>query len=147
MLNDNMEKVLERHFDGEGSMPEKVARACEEDPALRAYSAHLQSLRSHAAAQRQDVAIQDAQFNAFMDGVRAGTEKRSFWSRGLALASVTAASLIISAAAFYIVGYNPSPVEATEVEMVSTELNGDASWHESEDGIMTVWVSVAEDDL
>ena len=42
----------------------------------------------------------------------------------------------------------PGPVKANEVESVSTQLN-DATvhWDNSDDGVTTIWISIAEDDV
>lgn len=146
MNQNELEKLLERHFDGEGSLPDN---ALADNPGMARYQENLAVLRNHMSAKRTVAEIADPQFNGFMAGIREQTAAKpaSHWGRWLTLASLTAASLVISAASFYIVAYGPSPVEATEVEMVSTDLEGASTREYTEDGITTVWVSVAEDDL
>ena len=92
--------------------------------------------------------LSDNQFPAFMEGIHEniGAGKRhprNFW----AILSLSAAALVISIATFSIFSES-DPVRANEVESVSTQIQGaTVHWDNSDDGVTTIWISVAEDDV
>ncbi len=143
----NWEERVERRFDGEVSDATAVDAHVSTCAHCKAYLADLELIRSvtHTAGPVPEIA--DAQFNAFMDGVREGiAPKPSPW-RGLwAMASLTAAAFVVAFSAFILMRGETQPVLATEIESVSTELAG-ATVYKSDDGVTTVWVNMAEDDL
>ena len=92
--------------------------------------------------------LSDNQFPAFMEGIQAEVSRSRRRPGGMwALMSLSAAALVIAIATFSIFT-GPGPVKANEVESVSTQLN-DATvrWDNSDDGVTTIWISIAEDDV
>ena len=121
-------------------------------PECAAYLKRLQVMREGAAAITERQGVADAQFPAFVNGIYERLEApsplpaKAGIGRLLALASLVAAALIISAAAFTLFSAGPAPVSATEVESISTDLEGaTVDWYDSEDGTTTLQVNIAED--
>jgi hypothetical protein len=140
---------IERQFDGEspegdGGKPETSEQ--------QAHLGRLHRLRDGVknAASRQ--VIEDAQFPAFMDGIREQIEApRTGHHRLWTFASLTAAALIVAASTFitYLAVTNDSgPGVGTVVEAYESDIPGatvDSST--SEDGTASVWVTVPERDI
>jgi len=85
-----------------------------------------------------------------MVGIREGIapQPRRQSSRWWALASLATASFLISLSVFYIFWGDPATVRATDVEEISTELDGATTdWYDNEDGMTTIWVHYSGDDL
>ncbi len=132
-------------LDGEGPMP----AGYESDPDLKMYAEAMRAVR---ASVRDNALpeIGDAQFRVFMDGVREGMapQPRLQRSRWWPLFSLAAASFLISLSVFYIFWGDPVAVRATDVEEVSTELDGATmDWYDNDDGVTTIWVNYSGDDL
>ncbi|MBX3180126.1 MAG: hypothetical protein KF886_22485 [Candidatus Hydrogenedentes bacterium] len=139
---------IEALIDGEAREAEAVQAHLVACPDCTAHRDQL--LRLRAAVRREAPVLSDAQFPAFMDGIRqeigqAPARPRGFW----ALASLAAAALVIAVATFSIFdGAAPVPVQANEVEAVSTEIDGaTVVWGDSGAGVTTIWISITEDDL
>ncbi len=156
-MNKNIwQKQVEAYFDGEREHAGNAAQLIAERPECAVYYERLKALRPDANTAGQD-GISDAQFPAFMAGIRSEIEGDAFsgWgfrTRGwLAVASVTAAALVFVFAAFVIFATftgGPAPVQANEIEHVSTELEGaTVEWYDDEQGGTTLWISVSEDDV
>ena len=118
----------------------------------------LSLIRKGAAAARRREGIADAQFPAFLDGVRAriaaeerrpaGFAARLARERAWAVVSLTSAALIVAVSAFLVFAGETPNAGATVVEEVSTEIDGaSVHWDTSEDGATVVWVEMAERDL
>lgn len=141
------------HFDGEAQhAAPKVLDHLKRCAACAAYFNALHALRSGAAASAHAPEISDAQFNAFLDGVREGLaapapRKRPVW----AMFSLAAAAIAIALATFLIVTDFNGPsrnVEATVVESAYSELQGaTVDVQVEQDGGATVWVNNAPDDI
>ncbi|MBI2435978.1 MAG: hypothetical protein HYV26_24240 [Candidatus Hydrogenedentes bacterium] len=119
-----MEKV-EVYFDGEhGDAPgvEAHVAQCHE---CAAYLKQLQVLRQGVAPLREVRGIEDAQFGAFMAGIREEIETpvRASFGGLWAMVSLVAAALIVALAVFSMFT-GPQPVKATEVKSISTDLPG-----------------------
>ncbi len=121
-----------------------------ETPELTAYRDTLLRLRegAHNAASPTPE-IGDGQFGAFMAGIREGIEAPAPRSTGLwAMASLSAAALVLVLSLLAIFARPNEPVKATEVESAHTELDGVAvDWYDPPEGVTTVWVTMPETDL
>lgn len=119
------------------------------DAEAQAYEAAVLQLRHGAAVAARTPEISDAQFGAFMQGIREGIETPApRFSRLWTVASVTAAALIMLLSALAYFGTGSEPVRATEVESVSTELDGvTVRFYDSPQGVSTVQVTMPENDL
>ncbi|HPO16577.1 MAG TPA: hypothetical protein PLI09_24285 [Candidatus Hydrogenedentes bacterium] len=149
MLNCRWTKVIEAHFDGEHPADERLNAHLANCPQCKARWAELETLRRGVTQVRRVEEIGDAQFPAFMRGILDGLEpqprrRTNFW----AVLSLTMAALVISFATFVIFFGAPGEVKATEVEQVSTDLEGaKVNAYSSGDGTTTVWVTISKDDL
>ncbi len=116
---------------------------------LQAYRQTLVRLREGAQAAAKAPEISDAQFGAFMAGIRDGIEAPAPNARGLwALASLSAAALVLVLSLLAIFARPNEPIKATEVESAHTELDGVAvDWYDAPEGMTTVWVTMPEADL
>lgn len=141
-------KKVEAFADGELADPGQVQShltTCE--PCARHHD-RLLAFRAALSETAPPPALSDTQFPAFMDGIQqelSRSRKRpgGFW----AVLSLSAAALVIAIATFSIFT-GPGPVKANEVESVSTQLDGaTVHWDNSDDGVTTIWISVAEDDV
>lgn len=145
MADEKQYELVDRWLDGAGPRPATL----DADPELMAYADAMQLVRSDAQG-RAVPEIGDAQFRVFMDGVREGIapQRRRQSSRWWALASLATASFLISLSVFYIFWGDPATVRATDVEEISTELDGATTdWYDNEDGVTTIWVHYSGDDL
>ena len=144
------EREIARRFDGEITGPDNRPA----DAESAAYEARLRLLREGAAQAAHRAEIADAQFPAFMDGIRENVERparhyRGFW----AVVSLSTAALLVAFSAFLVFttgDQTVAPVEAVtnEVETVSTEINGATvdSYTDGE-GTTVLWVSNGKRDL
>ena len=147
MRNCKHTRQVEALFDGEraDAALERHAAAC---PACAAALAGLRRLREGARAATRAASVEDAQFPAFMAGVREQMDAPARRPRGfLAVASLVTAAMVAALATFAIIKGGPDPVRATEVE-VSTDIPGaEVGWYDSKDDSITIWINLAEDDL
>ncbi len=150
MLTCRWAKWLEAHFDGERPAEDRLEAHRAKCPHCAARWAELERLREGVARIRRVEEIGDAQFPAFMRGIQEGLEApvrgraTSFW----AVLSLTMAALVISFATFVIFFGAPGEVKATEVEKMSTDLEGaKINAYSSGDGTTTVWVTMSKEDL
>ncbi|GMW02312.1 MAG: hypothetical protein AMXMBFR84_34480 [Candidatus Hydrogenedentota bacterium] len=130
-----------RHFDGE--------TGAKGSPQTQAYIEQLQRLRNGVQAVRETPGISDAQFSAFMAGIRKELEEspRRQWGRMRSVLSLTAAALLVSISLFAVFfgGPDNSP---TKVEAATTEIPGaKVDVYDSGDGSATVWVTYGEGDI
>lgn len=120
-----------------------------QDEELKQYEAALLLQRRGATRAARAPEISDTQFDVFMQGIREGVAEPAPRFAGLwTLASVATVMLIviISLLAFFTGG--PDPVRATEVESVSTELQGvTVNYYDNPQGVSTVKVTMPESDL
>lgn len=136
---------LERSFDGE--LPhDHVAGHLAQCPECAARLAGLTALRNSLTVGREE--IREPQFPAFFAGIRDRLEvpyrRRRIW----ALVSLAAAALIVAISTFLILSEGPQKVDATVVESYSTDLEGATiTTYDSDDGVTTVWITVAQDDI
>lgn len=144
-------KQVEPWFDGQ-LPPDDAAAVSAHVEGCPACSARIEGMRRlHDAAvaivRREEIG--DAQFSAFMVGVRDGVtiparRRHRFW----AVASLTAAALIAAVSTFIIMADGPKKVDATVVESATTELQGaTVSTYADEDGDTTIVVTAGKDDI
>ncbi|MBI1319818.1 MAG: hypothetical protein GC168_12880 [Candidatus Hydrogenedens sp.] len=141
--------ALETWFDSGQPMPADLKARVSQDAELQESLRELQLIRDVLRGQ-DTPRIEDAQFRTFMDGIRQEMvpAPRGVFARWWSLASLAAASFLIALSVFYIGWGDPAPVRATEVESVSTELEGATTdFYGSENGTATIWINLAEDDL
>ncbi|MFA7691260.1 MAG: hypothetical protein GX117_05800 [Candidatus Hydrogenedentes bacterium] len=122
----------------------------QQDAPRSSYETMLSRLREGAAAHVADTpVISDGQFGLFMEGIHEGIHERTPKVSGLwAMASFATVTLLIllSLLAFFAGG--PDPVRATEIESVSTELQGvTINFYENAQGLSTVKVTMPENGL
>lgn len=144
---------VEALLDGETQYAAGAEEILVRDPKAAAHLEAMRHLRGALELRPSVPVIADAQFSAFMAGIRdqieapaaaSGGAHRSWW----AMASLAAASLLVAASALYIFSGGPEPVRASEVESVSTDIAGATTGYEyAPDGNTTVWIEIAEDDL
>ena len=146
---------IERHFDGQSLRTAEVVQHLATCSSCAAYQKQLEGLRRGVKASVQQEEIRDAQFTAFMDGIResvtaqanvAVAPRRRWW----AWMSLTAAALLVSVATFVVLTNGQKPVDATAtvVESCTTDLEGGAvTSYKSDAGVTTVWVTVTKDDV
>ena len=92
------QKNVEAHFDGEAKHAARVEAHLEACPACAAYARQLAAMRAGAAVAARPGCIADAQFPAFMEGIRERIEAPRRGYRGLwAGLSLAAAAMIIAA--------------------------------------------------
>jgi len=140
---------IDRWLDGAEMLNPALERLLAQDSELREYADAMRQVRE-AVRSEAPPRIEDAQFRVFMDGIREGVAPRARWqsNRWWALTSLMAASFLISLSVFYIFWGDPATVRATDVEAVSTELDGATTkWYDSDDGTTTIWVDYSGDDL
>lgn len=146
-------KRLAARLDGESRHAD--AGHAGDDPELRAYADAIRAQRAAIAPLRQTPRIEDAQFRAFFDGVREGIDDpargraRQGHGRGwLAALSLVAAALVVAVSAFVILDGGPQAVQANVVEYVATDLEGARfDVYDSDEGVTTIWMVSAGDDL
>ena len=145
----------EQWFDGEGKQSPELERHVASCPECAAHVGQLRLVRDavEAAVPREE--IRDAQFPAFMAGVRDGIDATTR-ARGLfrprrgglwAMASLAAASLIVAVSVMLVINDEPPKVDATVVEWCDTELDGATVGYESDNGVTTVWVTMSKEDV
>jgi anti-sigma-K factor RskA len=150
MKNQNKLLKLEAMFDASPADPALEGAATDSECAEWLH--HLRMLHAHGErVQQATPVIEDAQFNAFFAGIQdgmqesapAGVFRRGWW----AIASLSAAAVLVAFSAFWMMTEGPQPVNA-EVEAASTEVEGaTVECYDTEQGVPTVWVTLAEDDL
>lgn len=147
MKSRNPEEILGAIFDGEHPESE-LDRVLEEHPDSKSYLQSLEVMRDGAQSAAEPPKIEDGQFNSFMAGIEEGLEKQpSPWRGRLVWASMTAATLVLALSIFSMITPPPAPVDATEVDFVSTELSGATTEWSEEDGVVTVWINPAKEDI
>ena len=142
------EKKLAQHFDGrisEGAAPSS--------PEAQAYLADLQYLRDGARAAAKTPQISDAQFSAFMGGIREGLQtpapSRGVWGKF----SLAAAALVVSTAVFVIwesKNVVQPPVAGAEsvVESATSDIRDvTVKSGTSDDGNAVVWMTPSQVDM
>lgn len=144
---------VEAHFDGEAQHASAdVLDHLQNCAACADYCKTLDAIRTGAQSIALAPEISDAQFDAFLDGVREGldapaTRRRPLW----AMFSLAAAAIIIALATFLVITDFNGPsrnVEATVVESAYSELQGATVDVEIEqNGGATVWVNNAPNDI
>jgi len=144
-------KQIEAYADGEsGEQAQAIEAHVGACRICADYLAQLRRIRDGVSAVARRETIQDAQFPAFMRGIREGIELPApAYRRGaFAILSFGMAALIVAVAAFAVLSGGPAPVKATEVESAYTDLEGATlNTYNSEDGVTTIWVTVGKDDV
>ena len=149
---------IEQWFDGEAPEAAGLADPEGDFSEARSYLEMLEKMRDGVQAVATHEAIGDAQFPAFMDGIREQLEqpKRAPARKRWALASLTAAALIAAVSVYLVLGGGDgngatTPVEAavTEVESARTDIEGATvhTYYSSESGVATVWVEPGEGEI
>ncbi|MBI4558940.1 MAG: hypothetical protein HY706_15260 [Candidatus Hydrogenedentes bacterium] len=147
MVKCHYEEQIERWLDGErvdAAFCERHVTTC---PTCAARAAQLKLVRAGVGAVATHEEIRDAQFPAFLNGIRERLETPARHHYGLwALSSVSLAALIAAFSAFLLMTGGPRPASA--VESATTELEDtEVTVYESENGTPTVWIHKAEEDL
>jgi len=144
------ERDVARRFDGEADGLAKGPK----NPETAAYEAGLRLLRAGANQASEKWEILDAQFPAFMDGIRQEIERPARHTRGFwAVVSLSTAALLVALSAFLVFTTGDQvapPVEAVinQVETVSTEINGaTVDSYTDDEGTTVLWVSNGKRDL
>jgi predicted anti-sigma-YlaC factor YlaD len=141
---------VERWFDGESREPERVAQHVAECPGCAGLVNRLERWRKGARAVAEKAEIADAQFPAFLAGVREGIEAPERRRSGLwAVVSLTAAALLVALSVFAVFT-GPGPAKAhTVVESAETEVEGATveTQDSTEDSSAVIWVHVPRRDV
>jgi anti-sigma factor RsiW len=143
-------RQIEKWFDGEEAGKsgdiEKHLASC---PHCTSYLRSLRTLRERVRLVSRREEIQDAQFPAFMHGIRERLEAPPRRSAGMwAAVSLVTASIIVASATLLIMTGGPQSVKATVVESYSTDLEGaTVDTYSTEDGTAVVWVNVTGKDI
>ena len=117
--------------------------------ACAAHLTALERIRAGIQAVRRTECIEDAQFSAFMTGIRREIDetpapRRGFW----AMASLSAAAMVIALTCWSVLRTGFEGPAMTEVEAMETELEGASlEWIPSDkDGVSTLWVNISKED-
>lgn len=143
-------KEVEALVDGETRNTQAVETHVSACPDCAAHRADLLLWREALAPATLAPILSDQQFPAFMEGIRAGINEPRPRVGGIwALMSLVAAALVIAVATFSMFSTPASaPVNANEVESVSTDIEGATVGVENgENSVTTIWISVGEDDV
>jgi hypothetical protein len=151
MAMNNWERDIARRFDGETTVDESAPV----DMQAAAHESGLRLLREGVRQATQRAEIADAQFPAFMEGIRESIERpQRGYHRFWAVISLSTAALLVAFSAFLVFTTGdqtvPLVVEAVtnEVETVSTEINGaTVDSYTDGDGTTVLWVSAGKRDL
>lgn len=149
MMNRNWQRKVERWHDGElpPSEAEAVARLLEQADA-QVYREGLEKMAEAARARMPRQAIADAQFPAFLAGIREAVEVpqrgyRGFW----AALSLSTAALIVALSMFLIFTLDDQAAVHSSVEAATTDIEGASiDTYSGEDGTAVVWVTVGGSD-
>jgi len=151
MIDCRWTRRVEQWFDGESSEAAGVEQHIAECARCAAHLEMLRELRQTVAAATLRPGLREAQFPAFLDGIRerltVETPRRGH-RRLWALVSLSAAALVVAFSAFIVFGGKPARVDATVVESCTSEIQGATiTTYDSEQGVTTVWITVAGDDV
>ncbi|MCP4642251.1 MAG: hypothetical protein GY851_17535 [bacterium] len=150
MSDDSLQRQVERWFDGESPEPDDAAlRAALARPEAQSHLDDLRRMRDAMDAVSEPRTIEDAQFPTFMADIREGIERPRHQHRGVwALASVTAAALIVAVSAYLVFSGHGTGDPDTVVRAAESEIeNAEVRTYSGDDGTATVWVSVPEKDM
>lgn len=138
---------IERYLDDELQNTTATEAHIQQCPHCAKHLSHLKKLRNAIRSSPDTHHIQDAQFPTFMQGIQQRKNAYTNPFKGWwALASLTAAAILVALATVSIFRPQDKPVNATEVESVSTELEGTTvDWYESDD-IETLWNNPPNDE-
>ncbi len=133
-------RTIEADFDAAPGHREKAAALMAQRPECVAHRARLEAMREGVRAVVRHETIDDAQFSAFMDGIREGLrEPAPRWGRAWAAMSLTAAGIVAALALWSIFSGGAEPVSATEVEYVGTDVeDATVDWYNSSNGVTTI---------
>jgi hypothetical protein len=140
------QKKIARQFDCDGMEALSNIDLTQDE---REYLSTLQRLRDGVQDMRAVPEITDAQFSAFMDGIREGIEARPSGYRGLwAAVSMVTAAIVIAFSLFAVLDTfhlrGKLPAVQAEVEKATTEIQGaTVNSYTSDDGTAVVWVNNA----
>lgn len=141
------QKEIARRFDG---AEQDAAQALATTPETRAYLDGLRQLRLGARSLPNAPHIADAQFPAFMEGIREGMAagRHGMWGHPIwAMVSLSAAAFLVAFSVF-MVWNQAGAVSASVVEKATTEIQGaTVNAYTSESGTAVVWVESAQVDL
>lgn len=139
---------VERWVDGEAPEPERIAEHVAMCVQCQAHVAGMRALRAAVAGVVRHRAIDDAQWPAFLAGIREGRAQRAGWRVSWRTFSVTMATLLVLlAGSLYTYQYLNMPAPPV-VESVSTDIeDGAVTTYASPDGVTTIWVVSPDDDV
>ena len=131
---------IERYLDGESPDVTAVETHLQQCPDCKKHLHDLKQLRHAVQATTDTPEIQDAQLSTFLAGIqKARTPQPNPFKGWWALASLTAAALIVALATYSLLQPQDSPVNATEEDATATAIEGEnVDWHEQDD-VMTLW--------
>jgi len=151
MIDCRWTRRVEQWFDGESSEAAGVERHVAECARCAARLETLRAVRQTVSTVASSPEIRDAQLPAFLEGIRErlAVETPRHGNRRLwALVSLSAAALVVAFSAFIVFGGKPARVDATVVESCTSEIQGATiTTYDSEQGVTTVWLTVAGDDV
>lgn len=142
-------KETQRWCDGEAVDTEAVERHVAECAVCASHAEAIRVMRGGVQAAATREIISDAQFPAFMEGIREHIRPDRPLRRGWrALTSLSAtAALVVALIGFFLLTGGPQDVQAVEIELYETELEGaTVTSYYSEDGTATVWVTMPEEE-
>lgn len=132
------EQQVEAYFDGFADQPAQVEAHVQDCAACAQLLQQLNTLRSGVQAIARVRPIEDAQFNAFMAGIREGIETPVRSHRGFWAALSLACAALVMAFAVFTMFTGPVPVKATEVKAISTQIEGATIDVNVLDGVTTI---------
>lgn len=152
------ENDVERWFDGEQPNDPQLESHIEQCTTCQKHLAFLKTCRASLEALPETPTVDDAQMPAFLAGISESVHAPKRRHAGLwAMASVSAAALIVAVSMMSITSEGPTPVAAdTIVETYSTDIDGASVelfrtdsdtptiWLNASD-TPTVWLNVSED--
>jgi len=108
MSNCSWKYRVEAYHDGQTAMLPPLEEHLGACPHCKSYLTNLETMRAGVAVSRAEVEIGDAQFRAFMDGIREGIATQpSRWGVFFSRVSLYAAGFLLVAALSYIVTTGP----------------------------------------
>lgn len=139
---------VESHVDGESRDALAVESHVAGCPACAAHQKRLLAWRDALVPALATPVLSDQQFPSFMEGIKTGIHEAPPRTGGIwALMSLAAAALVIAVATFSMFT-GPGPARATEVESVSSDIDGATIKVENSDGnLTTIKITIGGDDI
>lgn len=146
MKNCPTEETIGRWFDGEAADAD-VDRHVANCTRCGEYAETLRMTRA-ALAERPAVRIENSQMPAYLNDLRGGIHRRRMWGRVWAGVSLAAAAVVAATALLTVVTQGPTAVQAHSVLEAHSDITGATTETiEYDNGTMTVWLNLPEDDM